>query len=143
MILLSSCLVCLRMSIPWLCQWLLCSSSKPIDALTTELKSVTRELASISQQDQFATYARKDRQRQALIQRVKDERQALENKESQVISRIRWVVNLLTILLFGWIGRQPILFNFPLIIWLAALNTFLSSSADLLRRFRENKTSQD
>lgn len=141
-ILVSSFLVCLRMSVPWLCQRFLSSSSR-LDDLTKDLKDVTRELTKISPQDQFAAYARKDRERLALVQRLKDERQSLETREGQLISRIRWFVNLVTILIFGWIGRQTlIVFNLPLIVWLAALNTFLSSMKDLLQRWQQNKISR-
>ena len=158
--LLSSLIVCVRAYIPSICLWILRrfeGPSKTIDSLTHELKQVTRELAGLSRQEEFASYTRKERQRNALIQRLKDERTLVETKHSQSLIRLRVVLNIgivVLLILMTFTGRQddtrPILHfsfcRFPTIMWIVALNTFVSHLADILVRYRtkiENKNSSE
>ena len=149
----TSLVICLRAFAPSLCLWLLNrveSPSKSIDNLAGELKSVLKELERISQQDEFAAYTRKERQRNTLVQRLKDERSGLENKQKTLLTYIRLSLNLGTILmtiLLTLTGRRhqsmPLFhfpfFHFPLIVWVAALNTFVTTLSDIIQRYQTNK----
>jgi hypothetical protein len=147
--LVTSSIICLRFYLPSVCLAMAerLFPSSTVDALTNELKQVTRQLAEISPQDQFAAYTRKERQRHALIQRVKDEEKTIETRQKRISTRIRLTINVISVLvviLLGFNGvsiRSLPLFNFPffrfpLIIWIFALNTFLSVLTNIVRRYQ-------
>jgi len=152
-----SLIIILRTYVPSICLWILNnynSSSVIIDGITDELKCVTNELKTISQQDEFAAYARKERQRNALIQRLKDERNDIEIKQKKILTYIRLILNIGTVLMMilltitGRRSQSISLFNFsffhfPLIIWIMALNTFITTLNDIYLRYRTNKKSID
>lgn len=155
--LLTSLIITLRIYAPMICLWFVnqfYSPSVVIDELTKELKTVVDELKSISQQDEFAAYCRKERRRNAIVQRLKDERTTIEGKQKTLLSSIRLILNIATVFFMIFLtitGRRhqsvPLFnfpfFRFPLIIWIIALNTFLTNTAQILSRFRTNKKSTD
>jgi len=155
--LFTSLVVILRTYIPSICLWIFNnfqSSSVIIDEITDELKRVTNELKTISQQDEFAAYVRKERQRNTLIQRLKDVKNDIEIKQNTLLTYIRLILNIGTVLMMiilTIIGRRPqsislfhfSFFHFPLIIWITALNTFLTTLNDIYLRYRINKKSID
>jgi hypothetical protein len=155
--LLTSLIISLRAYAPSICLWILnrfYSPSTIIDGLTAELKCVTDELKRISQQDEFAFYARKERQRNTLVQRLKDERNNIETKQTNLITYIRLILNIATVLIMILLtitGRRhqsiPLFqfpfFRFPFIIWIMALNTFVTTLADIYFRSRTNKKSTE
>ena len=146
-------LICLRTYAPSICIWILNKYnplSATIDGLIDELKCVKRELGSISQQDEFAAYARKERQFNSLTQRLKDERNKIETKQKSLLTYVRLTLNIGTVLIMIFLtitGRRhesiPLFnfpfFRFPLIIWLAALHTFITTLSDIYIRYRTNK----
>jgi hypothetical protein len=152
---LTSLIIGLRAYVPSICSWILNKYYSPsiiIDGIIGDLKRVTDELKTISQQDEFALYARKERQRNTLIQRLKDERNNIETKEKNVLTYIRLILNIGTVLIMIFLtitGRKhqsiPLFnfpfFHFPLIIWIMALNTFVTTLNDIYLRFRTNKKS--
>jgi hypothetical protein len=130
------------------------SSSGIIDRLTDELKHVQDELKTISQQDEFAIYTRKERQRNAVIQRLKDERNEIEIKQKNFLTYIRLILNIGTVLIMIYLtitGRKhesiPLFnfpfFRFPLIVWIMALHTFLTTLAGIYLRYQTNKKRTD
>jgi hypothetical protein len=153
----TSLIIVLRVYAPSICLWILNKYYSPsivIDGITKELKSVTDELKTISQQDEFALYARKERQRNLLVQRLKDERNSIETKQNVLLTYIRLILNIGTVLIVILLtitgrGHQAIpLFNFPffrfsLIIWIMALNTFITILPDIYLRYRTVKKSID
>jgi len=150
-------IISLRVYAPSICLWILnkfYSPSAVIDGLTDELKRVTDELKTISQQDEFAAYSRKERQRNTLVQRLKDERNNIETKQKNLLTYVRLILNIGTVLIVIFLtitgrGHQSIplfnfpFFRFPLIIWIMALNTFVTTLTDIYLRFRTNKKSTD
>ncbi|CAF1351560.1 unnamed protein product [Adineta ricciae] len=150
--LFTSLVICLRSFAAPLCVWFLnkyYSPSSVIDKLTAELKVITNELGQISQQDQFAAYTRKERQRNALVQRLKDERNVIELKQKNFVTYIRMVLNIGTVLMMiiltvtGYRHETVPLFNypffrFPLILWILTLNTFVTSLVDIYKRHQTN-----
>ncbi len=155
--LLTSLIICLRSYAPSICLWILnrfYSPSTTIDALTNEVKRITYELGTLSPQDEFAAYTRKERQRNGLVQRLKDERNGIETKQKTVSTYIRMILNIGTILIMFLLtitGRRhesiPLFyfpfFRFPLIIWMMALNTVVTTLPDIYVRYRTNKTSTE
>lgn len=155
--LLTSLVITLRIYAPMICLWIgnkYYSPSIVIDQLNTELKTIVNELNSISQQDEFAIYSRKERRRNAIVQRLKDERNTIETKQKSLLSSIRLILNIATVffMIFLTITGQrhqsiPLFnfpfFRFPLIIWIIALNTFLTNIAHILSRFLTNKKPTD
>jgi len=153
----TSLIIVLRAHASSICLWILNRYYSPsiiIDEITDELKNVTNELKNISQQDEFAAYTRKERQRNLLVQRLKDERNKVETKQKNLLTSIRIILNIGTILimiLLTIIGRRHQLiplfnfpfFHFPLIIWLMALNTFVTTLPHIYLRYRTNKKSTD
>lgn len=155
--LLTSLVITLRIYAPMICLWFVNKFHSPstvIDQLTSELKTIVEELKTISQQDEFASYARKERRRNAIVQRLKDERNAIETKQKTLLSSIRLILNIAAILFMifltitGQRHRSVPLFNFPFfrfpfIIWIIALNTFLTNIAQIFSRFSLNKKPTD
>jgi hypothetical protein len=151
--LVTSLVICLRSYAPSICLWILNklkSPSSTTDALTVDLKRVTRELEGICQQDEFAAYVRKERQRNTLVQRLKDERTGIETKQKQLLTYIRLILNIATVfmmIVLTFTGRRhssiPLFnfpfFRFPLVIWIMALNTFITTFADIYLRFGTNE----
>jgi len=154
---LTSLIISLRTYLPSLCLWIFNRFNPPskiIDGLTDELKSITDELKTISQQDEFAIYARKERQRNALVQRLKDERSGIETKQNNFLTYIHLILNIGTVLMMIFLtitGRRhqsiPLFnlpfFRFPLIIWLMAFHTFVTTLAGIYLRYRTNKKNTD
>lgn len=155
--LLTSFVITLRIYAPILCLWFVnkfYSPSTMIDELTNELKTIVEELKTISQQDEFASYARKERRRNAIVQRLKDERNTIETKQKSLLFSIRLILNVAAILFMIFLtitgqrhGSIPLFnfpfFRFPFVIWLIALNTFISNIAQIFSRFRANKKTAD
>ncbi|CAF1024441.1 unnamed protein product [Rotaria sordida] len=153
--LFSSLIICLRASASLICSWILnkfYSPSTTIDALNDDLKRITQELKTLSQQDEFAAYTRKERQRTALIERLKNERNNIEIQQKSILNYIRMILNIGTILIMIILtlkSRQhdsiPLFnfafYRFPLIIWIMALNTFVSTVTDIYLRYQTNKKS--
>ncbi|UJR38438.1 hypothetical protein I4U23_031106 [Adineta vaga] len=149
----TSLVICLRSFAAPLCLWFLnkfYSPSVTIDKLTEELKCVTNELGKISQQDEFAAYVRKERQRNALVQRLKDERNDFESKQNNLLTSIRMLLNIGTVVMMIILtvtGRRhesmPLFnypfFRFPLILWIMSLNTFITSLTDIYKRYQTDK----
>jgi hypothetical protein len=155
--LFTSLVICLRTYAPSICLWFLnkyYSPSTSIDAFNDELKRLKRELGTISQQDEFAAYVRKERQCNSLAQRLKDERNNIETKQKTLLTYIRLILNVGTVLIMIFLtitGRRhesiPLFnfpfFRFPLIIWIMALHTFITTLFDIFVRYQTNKKSTD
>ncbi|CAF1533023.1 unnamed protein product [Rotaria magnacalcarata] len=155
--LLTSLVICLRTYAPLICIWILnqfYSPSIAIDALTNELKNVTCELKTISPQDEFAAYSRKERQRNSLVERLKTERNNIETKQKTLLTYIRTILNIGTVFIMIFLTIQTrrtdktFLFNFPffrfpLVIWIMALNTFVNTVTKIYLRYRTNKKSAE
>ncbi|CAF4367248.1 unnamed protein product [Adineta steineri] len=153
----TSLIICLRSYAPAVCLWILnkfYSPSSTTDTLTEELKCITKELATISQQDEFATYCRKERRRNTLIQQLNDQKSTIETKQNTLLIYIRLLLNGATVLMMIFLtitGRRhesiPLFnfpfFRFPLIIWIMALNTFVTTITDIYVRHQTNKTSTE
>ncbi|CAF1217771.1 unnamed protein product [Rotaria sp. Silwood1] len=150
--LFTSLIICLRASTPLICTWFskkFYSPSTKIDEITHELKCVTAELRTLSQQDQFAAYTRKERLRNSLVERLKDVRNSSEAQQKNLSNSIRMILNIGTVLIMIILtiksrGQDAIplfnfaFFQFPLIIWVMALNTFVSTLVNIYLRYRTN-----
>ncbi|CAF2945945.1 unnamed protein product [Rotaria sp. Silwood2] len=155
--LFTSLIICFRASAPLVCSWIsniFYSPSTTIDALADELKCITGELKILSQQDEFATYARKERRRNALIDHIKNERNNIEAKQKNLLNSIRIILNIGTVLIMIILTIKnrrndaiPLFnfpfFRFPIIIWIMALNTFISTLTNIYLRYRTNKKSTE
>ena len=153
----TSSIICLRAYIPLVCAWIFkkfSSSPTLIDELNIELKRLTSELKTISQQDEFAAYTRKERQRNALLERLKMEQNSIKTREKNFSSNVRMTLNITFILMMIFLTMivpqhqsRPLFyfafFRFPLIIWILALNTFVSATIDMCLRYRTNKETRD
>lgn len=154
---LTSLIICLRVYIPSISIWFLnkfYSPSRSIDELTNELKTVTNELNILSPQDEFAAYSRKERKRNALRERLKDERKNVETRQKNLINIIRLIFNIGTVFIMIFLtikGRRhdsKPLFNFPffqcpLIVWVMALNAFFNTLTNMFLRYQTNKKSSE
>ncbi|CAF4427647.1 unnamed protein product [Rotaria socialis] len=155
--LLTSLVICLRTYAPLICIWILnqfYSPSMTIDALTNELKNVTCELKTISPQDEFAAYSRKERQRNSLVERLKTERNNIETKQKTLLTYIRTILNIGTVFIMIFLTIQTRrtdrtflfyfpFFRFPLVIWIMALNTFVNTVTKIYLRYLTNKKSTE
>jgi ElaB/YqjD/DUF883 family membrane-anchored ribosome-binding protein len=152
-----SLIIILRAYLPSICLWFInrfYSSSKIIDQLTNELKRVQNELKTISQQDEFAAYARKERERSKLVQQLKDQRNEIETKQKNIVTYIQLILNIGTVVImiyFTITGRRhesiPLFnfpfFRFPLIVWIMALHTFITNIVSIYSRYQTSKKSTD
>lgn len=150
--LLTSLIIIFRLYVSSVCSWILNRYYSPtisINEMTKELKTLTDEIKTISQQDQFALYARKERQRNTLVQRLKDEKTNIETKQNVVLTYVRLIFNIGTVLIMIFLtitGRRnqslPLFnfpfYRFPLILWLMALNTFLTTIDQIYSRYKTN-----
>lgn len=154
----STLIICLRCYAPNICRWILEKykpTSSSIKQMKDEMNEIVRELETISQQDQFALYSKKERKYKELKQRLKDERTEYETKQTEMISRVRLIVNLFALVLMIYLavtGQRhnavPLFsypfFSFPFVLWILALNACLSTLTDVYQRYRtktDNKKS--
>ena len=150
---LTTLIIFLRFYLPILYSWIserFCSSSSKIGQLIKDLKQITEELENLSPQDQFAAYTRKERQKNGLIQSLKDERNNLESRHKANLVKIRFLMNILTVLamIYLWITdhghrSHPLFkfpfFHFPLVLWFFSLNTFLNTMSNIYQRSQITK----
>lgn len=151
---ITSCLILIRRFGPLICIYFrnkIFSQSTMIEQITSELKEVNEQMKNIPQQDEFAAYTRKERQRNTLLQRLKDEKSNIELKQKTFSTSIQMILNAFAIILviyltvFGQKYRQiPIFyfpfFRFPFLLWILALNTFITTITDIYSRFQINKS---
>lgn len=150
---LTSFIIIFRLYISSICSWILnkyYSSNQLINQLTNELKILTDELNTISQQDQFALYTRKDRQKNSIIERIKNEKTNIDMKEKNLLTYIKLIFNIIIVfimILLTITGQRhqtiPLFnfpfFRFPLVLWILTLNTFITTIHQIYLRYKTNK----
>lgn len=130
------------------------SQTTNVEQLTKELREVNEQIKTISQQDEFAAYARKERQRNALSQRLKDEKSNIELKQKTFSMMIQIILNVFAVILMIYLtftgqkhGQIPLFnfpfFRFPFLLWIMAFNTFITAITDIYSRFQTNKNKTD
>lgn len=151
-------IIILRTYLPCIYLWIVerfHSASLNICRLVDEIKSLTNELESISPQHEFSAYTKKKRQKDALLEKLKEEKSRVESNQKKSLLIIRVISNILAFVSVIYLSRNngsyrmiPVFqfdfSHFPLIIWIFALNTFLSTLTNIFKRhqmFKQNKRS--
>ncbi|CAF1227250.1 unnamed protein product [Didymodactylos carnosus] len=133
LLIFSTFIICIRYFLPSFCMLLITVIDKNkkrlsntttggdnYHSLTQELTRITQDLKQLSQVDQFALYSKKERQRNAVLERLKSLKKEQQTYEKHFQTKLRMGVRVVTVLM-----SAILLYNFrrePL--WLFPSNIF-------------------